>query len=67
MVAALKADDIPESARRWAKHCILDWIAGEVSELKRGLGSEDRARMDRYLSNIREIERRIQRIEGRIT
>jgi 2-methylcitrate dehydratase PrpD len=30
MVAALKADDIPESARRWAKHCILDWIAVTV-------------------------------------
>jgi len=30
MVAAIKAEDIPESARRWAKHCILDWIAVTV-------------------------------------
>ena len=30
MAAGLKADDIPESARRWAKHCILDWIAVTV-------------------------------------
>lgn len=53
------------SQRRRTDRSILDWIAGEVSELKRGLGSEDRARMDRYLANIREIERRIQRIEER--
>jgi len=30
MVAGLKPEDIPESARRWAKHCILDWIAVTV-------------------------------------
>ena len=30
MVAALKPDDISERARRWAKHCILDWIAVTV-------------------------------------
>ena len=36
-VAALKADDIPESARRWAKHCILDWIAVTVGGAKEPL------------------------------
>ncbi len=53
------------SQRRRTDRSILDWIAGEVAELKRGLGSADQQRMDRYLSNIREIERRIQRIEER--
>jgi len=53
------------SQRRRTDRSILDWIAKEVAELQRGLGAADRQRMDRYLSNIREIERRIQRIEER--
>lgn len=43
---------------------ILDWITGRVAELKRDLGAADRQRMDQYLENIREIERRIQRVEA---
>jgi hypothetical protein len=46
---------------------ILDGVTTEVGELKRTLGTEDRNRMDRYLDNIREIERRIQRIEAHNT
>jgi hypothetical protein len=42
---------------------ILDWIASDVGSLKKGLGGADRARMDDYLDNVREIERRIQKIE----
>jgi hypothetical protein len=52
------------SARRKSHRSILDWIVEEVAELKRELGAEDRARMDRYLENVREIERRIQRVEA---
>ena len=36
-----------------------------MSSLKRSLGPEDRQRLDRYLEDIREVERRIQRIEAR--
>jgi hypothetical protein len=43
---------------------ILDWITGRVAELKKELGAADRERMDQYLENVREIERRIQRIEA---
>jgi hypothetical protein len=52
-------------ARRRANRSILDWIVGEVSHLKSQLGSSDRQWMDKYLENIREIERRIQMIEAR--
>jgi hypothetical protein len=55
------------AARRRANMSILDWVTTEVGELKRTLGTEDRNRMDRYLDNIREIERRIQRIEAHNT
>jgi hypothetical protein len=55
------------SARRKATGSILDWITGRVSELKRELNASDSRRMEQYLENIREIERRIQRIEARNT
>ncbi|HEV8210465.1 MAG TPA: DUF1552 domain-containing protein, partial [Vicinamibacterales bacterium] len=44
---------------------ILDWITNQASQLKRELGSSDRARLNEYFENIREIERRIQRVEAR--
>jgi hypothetical protein len=44
---------------------ILDWISGQAAQLKRELGSSDRARLNDYFENIREIERRIQRVEAR--
>jgi hypothetical protein len=44
---------------------ILDWITNQVGQLRRDLGTTDRARLNDYLENIREIERRIQRVEAR--
>ena len=44
---------------------VLDWITGRVSQLNRQLGAGDRRRMEQYLENIREIERRIQQVEAR--
>src|SRR5688500_14240772 len=44
---------------------ILDWVTGRMGELSRGLGSADKAKLDSYLENIREVERRIQIIEAR--
>jgi hypothetical protein len=51
------------AARRQADRSILDWISSEMASLKTTLGSADRARFDEYTENIREIERRISRIE----
>jgi hypothetical protein len=42
---------------------ILDWVTSEVTRISRGLGPDDRRRLDQYLTDIREIERRIQRVE----
>ncbi|MEE8115925.1 MAG: DUF1552 domain-containing protein [Gemmatimonadales bacterium] len=53
--------------RRRTSRSILDWITGEVAQIKRSLGPADRERMDRYLENIREIERRIQKVEAQNT
>jgi hypothetical protein len=53
------------AARRRASKSILDFVIGEVHELERELDAADRRRMDRYLENIREIERRIERVVAR--
>ncbi|HEX9581428.1 MAG TPA: DUF1552 domain-containing protein [Gemmatimonadales bacterium] len=53
--------------RQRASGSILDWMTREVLQLKRQLGPADRIRMDQYLENIREIERRIQRVVARNT
>jgi hypothetical protein len=42
---------------------ILDWIGSDVQSLQKNLGTADRSRMNDYLENVREIERRIQHIE----
>jgi hypothetical protein len=51
--------------RRRTDKSILDWIGSRASDLKKQLGPEDQQRMDQYLTNVREIERRIQQIENR--
>jgi hypothetical protein len=53
------------AARRRATQSILDWLPDEVERLKARLGPSDRIRLDDYLENIREIERRIQKVEER--
>jgi len=52
-------------SRRKANQSILDWITGETNSLKRQLGPSDQQRLDKYLQDIRELERRIQAVEAR--
>jgi hypothetical protein len=47
--------------RNQEERSILDAISREAADLQRGLGSQDRATVNDYLENVREIERRIQR------
>ncbi|MEE2669222.1 MAG: DUF1552 domain-containing protein [Gemmatimonadota bacterium] len=55
------------AVRRRTQRSILDWVAVEVGRMKRNLGIVDRHRVDQYLENIREIERRIDMVETRNT
>jgi Protein of unknown function (DUF1552) len=50
--------------RRQANASILDWINGQVADLKKELGPQDRVKLGDYLDNVREIERRIQNVEA---
>jgi hypothetical protein len=51
------------SARQKVNRSILDWISRDVQRLKKDLGPSDRQRLNAYLDDVREIERRIERIE----
>jgi hypothetical protein len=55
------------AANRRVDGSLLDWVTGEIAQLKKGLGASDRARLTEYLDDIREIERRIQKVEARNT
>lgn len=43
---------------------LLDWVTEDIKRLKRELGAADRAKVDDYLTSVREVERRIQRAEA---
>jgi hypothetical protein len=49
--------------RRQEERSTLDRISRSVARLKKRLGPSDRQRLDQYLEDVREIERRIQKVE----
>ena len=53
------------AVRRETDRSILDWVTHRVTELKSQLSPTDRNRLDEHLDNVREIERRIARIEDK--
>ncbi|MEX2179533.1 MAG: DUF1552 domain-containing protein [Gemmatimonadaceae bacterium] len=58
-------DNADRMSRRRANQSILDWIVGETKAIKRQVGPADQQRLDKYLEDVRELERRIQAIEAR--
>ncbi len=44
---------------------VLDMVGGEINDLQRVLGPSDKAMLSDYLESVREIERRIQKMEAR--
>jgi hypothetical protein len=63
MLFGVGATPEQRAARRKADRSILDWITSEVADLTKNLGPMDRARLSDYLDDVREIERRIQKVE----
>jgi len=57
--------DEDRAERRAADRSILDLLSHQVSRVKTKVGASDKNKIDDYLESIREIERRIQRIEAR--
>ena len=56
------ATDAQRRERRAQSASILDSIRAQVPQLQRGIPTSDRARLDDYLQEVREIERRVQRM-----
>jgi Protein of unknown function (DUF1552) len=50
--------------RRAEDKSILDWLGDAVARLNKDLGAADQARLADYLQDVREIERRIERVEA---
>src|ERR1044071_4215186 len=48
------------------KQSLLDSVSEEASRLQRMLGAKDRAILDEYLSNIRQVEQQLSRMETRL-
>jgi hypothetical protein len=51
-------------ARLRTNRSLLDFVTGELAKLQRQLGAMDRQALDRYATDIREMERRIQLVEA---
>jgi uncharacterized protein DUF1552 len=50
--------------RRRKDKSLLDWVMASADAMRSSVGAGDRARLDDYLDNVREIERRIERVEA---
>jgi hypothetical protein len=55
------------ASRRKQSLSLLDSVTGEASSLQRRLPASDRARIDQYLTDVREIERRIQKAGAQLS
>ncbi len=53
-------------ARLKQKQSLLDSVTEETAKLRRSLGAPDRAILDEYLTNIREVEHQLARLESRL-
>lgn len=61
-----QGDNATERARLSKQYgSLLDMVSNEVNDLQRSLGPSDKAMLSDYLDTVREIERRIQKMEAR--
>jgi hypothetical protein len=60
------ANSAERRARRQDTKSLLDSVMGQLASLHRDLPPGDRRRLDEYLDDVREIERRIQRAEASV-
>jgi uncharacterized protein DUF1552 len=52
------------AARRKKDRSILDWVTESTNRLNKRLGAADKARLNDYLEDVREVEQRIQKVEA---
>jgi hypothetical protein len=54
-------------ARRQESRSLLDSVMDQIASLQRDLPAGDRRRLTQYLDDVREVERRIERAESRVS
>jgi hypothetical protein len=55
-----RPDEVQAQARRLRDgQSILDAVSGQAKSLQRGLGADDREKLDEYFSSVRELEQRL--------
>jgi hypothetical protein len=59
--------DSQRRLRRQQALGLLDSVMGDLASLRPGLPAADRARLDAYLEDVREIERRVERIGQQVS
>jgi hypothetical protein len=59
--------DTPEERKRISKQysSVLDLVSQEAADLQRSLGPQDRSMVNDYLDTVREIERRVEKMDAR--
>ncbi len=59
--------DTPQERKRISKQysSVLDLVSHEAADLQRSLGPQDRAMLGDYLDTVREIERRVEKMDAR--
>jgi hypothetical protein len=60
------ANDAQRAARRSQALSLLDSVTEQINGLNRTLPASDRERLDRFVTDVREIERRIQQSAARV-
>jgi hypothetical protein len=61
---SLAFDSLFENSGSQRLESILDRVSDEASRLRRRISREDRAKLDEYLTSVREVEQRAQRMRG---
>jgi hypothetical protein len=61
--ASDSTDPNVRAARLTQDRSLLDSVTARVKELQRSLGAEDKRKVNDYLTSLRDVERRIQKIE----
>ena len=59
--------DAERRSRRQQSMSLLDSVMGEANSLQKRIPSTDRRRVDQYLNDVREIERRIERADQQVS
>jgi len=61
---SLAFDSLFENSGSHRMESILDRVSEDANGLKRTISNDDRARLDEYLTSVREVEKRAQRMRG---